>query len=224
MRQLTHLQNCYAGGISWSPDNRHAVYDARPAGHSSIFLLDVDTGASTTLSRGAAEERTPFWFPDGKTVYFSSDRDGSVALYRMNPASGETSLAANNGFRAESTRDGKWLYYCTLFGVLWRVPQGGGEPVQLPDALQPSSSLTWTVAGNRLLTVRKWSASQPPELWEAKDDLVPVRIGAMMTPPDREVFSISTSSDGLTLIASTRYQSTSDIVLRTSSSRPANEQ
>jgi Tol biopolymer transport system component len=224
MRQVTHLQDCYPGSISWSPDNRHVVYDGRPAGHSSIFLLDVDTGVSTTLSHGAAEERTPSWSADGKMVYFSSDRDGSVALYRMDMASGETSLVTDNGFRAKPTSDGKWIYFSTLYGILWRMPQAGGEPARLPNALQPSSALNWTVVGNRLLTLRKSSASGSPELWESHDSHIPVRMGTVMTLPDREVFSISTSSDGLTLLVETRYQSTSDIVLRTSSPRPANEQ
>jgi Tol biopolymer transport system component len=216
LRQLTNLNDCYPGSINWSSDNRHVVYDGRPTGHASIFLLDVETGLSTKLSHGTSEERTPSWSADGKSVYFSSDRDGSVALYRMNLASGETALVTNNGFLAKATSDGKWIYFCTLYGALWRMQLAGGEPARLPDALQPTSALTWTVMGNHLLTLRKMSNSEDSQLVEANDNLLPVRLNTLVTLPDHKVSSVSASSNGQTLLVETRYESTSDIVLRTS--------
>jgi hypothetical protein len=33
----------------------------------------------------------------------------------------------NDGFEAKEGKDGKWLYYSTLSGSIWRVPVGGGN-------------------------------------------------------------------------------------------------
>ena len=213
-RQLTHLKGSLAGGINWSPDNRHIVFDTRPAGHSSIFQLDVDTGKSQILSRSSAEERTPSWAPDGRSIYFSSDRDGSVSLYRMNKDSGATSLVVHHGFRAQVTEDNRWVYFSTLYAVLWRIPVNGGDATQLPEALQPYSSSTWTVAGNNLLVLKKSSQKMVFDLWKADTHLATVHMGEITIARDSDVLGISASANGSALMVDTRDQITSDIVLR----------
>jgi Tol biopolymer transport system component len=213
-RQLTHLRGSLVGSVNWSPDNRHVVFDARPEGHSAIFLLDVDTGESKALSNGSAEERTPSWSPDGKQVYFSSDRDGSVSLYQLDIASGATSLLARNGFRAQATADGHWIYFSTLYAVLWRLPQGGGAPVLLPDTLQPYSSANWTVSGNDLLVLRKSTTDNSFELWKADPQLKIRRAGKIEAAYNSDVLGISSSPNSRSLLISTRDGIASDIVLR----------
>ncbi len=215
-RQLTHLRGSLVGSLNWSPDNRHVVFDARPEGHSAIFLLDVDTGDSKALSNGSAEERTPSWSPDGRQVYFSSDRDGSVSLYQMDVASGTTSLLARNGFRAQATADGNWIYFSTLYAVLWRLPRGGGVPVLLPSTLQPYSSANWTVSGNDLLVLRKSTNDNSFELWKADPQLKIQRAGEIEATYNSDVLGISSSSNSRSLLISTRDSIASDIVLRNS--------
>jgi Tol biopolymer transport system component len=213
-KQLTHLRGTLVGSISWSPDNRHIVFDARPERHSEIFLLDVDTGESKALSNGNAEERMPSWSPDGRQVYFSSDRDGIVSLYQMDIASGNTSLLARNGFRAQATADGKWIYFSTLYAVLWRFPQGGGAPVLLPDTLQPYSSANWTVSGNDLLVLRKSNTEDSFAIWKADPRLQIQRVGKIQTTPNSDVLGISSTPDSRSLLISTRDGISSDIALR----------
>jgi len=212
--QVTHLKGSLVGSINWSPDNRHVVYDARPGGHSSIFLLDVYTGESTMLSRGSAEERTPSWSPDGQEVYFSSDREGSVSLYKMDITSRNTTLLAHDGFRAEATKDGEWIYFSNLYSVLWRIPQHGGAPVILPESLQPYSSSNWTVMGNDLLVLRKPSSGTSFELWKADTNLNKTRVGEIEASPETDVLGLRANPNGRSLLVSTLDQVASDIVIR----------
>jgi hypothetical protein len=138
----------------------------------------------------------------------------------MNITSGITSLIANDGFRAQETRDGRWIYYSNMYAVLWRVPVGGGEAAQLPNALQPYSSATWTIVGNDLLVLRKSSSLQNTfDLWKANSRLETSRMGEIVSSPESDVLSINASPNGRVLLVDTRDEMTSDIVIR----RSANE-
>jgi Tol biopolymer transport system component len=214
-KQVTHLEGSLLGSINWAPDSRHLVFDGRPSGHSAIYQLDVATGIVTPLlSDGSAEERVPCWSPDGNQLYFSSDKDGSVALYRMAMDSRQISLVAHDGFRAQSTADGRWIYYATMFDVLWRVPADGGVPTQLPSNLQTYSSSTWTVVGNNLLILKKGSASNTLDLVEADPALHVRSVGSLTLAPQTEVVGVGSSQSGRELLVDLRSQMTSDIVLR----------
>ena len=65
--------------------------------HTSAIARDVwrhnrRTGAYEKLTDHAAEDRNPVVSPDGKTVYFLSERDGDFNVYAM-PAAGERPAA-----------------------------------------------------------------------------------------------------------------------------------
>lgn len=212
---MTHLQGSILGGITWSSDNRHLAFDARPSGHSAIYLLDTSTGVSTAFSpNGSAEERLPCFSPDGKQLYFSSDRDGSVALYRMALNSHQVSLVAPDGFRAQPSQDGRWIYYATMYDALWRVPSNGGTPTPLPSSLQTYSASSWTVVGNDLVILRKGATPGTIDLIEAGSSLIPKPAGSIFLPPQSEVLSVRSSGAGHELLLDLQEQMTSDIVLR----------
>jgi len=214
-RQVTHLQGSILGGITWSSDNRHLAFDARPSGHSALYLLDTATGVSTVFpSSGSAEERLPCFSPDGKQLYFSSDRNGSVALYRMALTSHEVSLVAPDGFRAQPSQDGRWIYYATMYHALWRVPADGGTPTLLPASLQAYSSSSWTVVGNMLIVLKRGSTSETVNLIQANESLTPELLGSISLPPQSEVLSVRSSGLGREMLLDLQEQLTSDIVLR----------
>lgn len=219
-RQITHLNVVFAGMISWAPDGRHIAYDARLENHSSIFLLDTITGQSRMLSTTNAEERAPTWSPDGKIIYFNSDRDGSVALYRLHTDSGRTSLVANDGFQAHITQNGQWLYYVTMYGVLWRSRPDTNDAFPMPQDMQPYSFAAWTVTGNDLLILKRSEAKDAFELWKFDASFHSISLGEFSVAPQSEVLSIGSSIDGHILLVGTRDQITSDIVLRSPINAP----
>lgn len=214
-KQIAHLDGSLTGGISWAPDSRHGVFDGRTSGHSAIYLMDTATGVSTRLlPNNSAEDRLPCWSPDGRQIYFSSDKDGSVALYRMATDSRQTTLVAHDGFRAQPTQDGRWIYYATMFEALWRVPAEGGVPTLLPSNLQTFSSSTWTVVGNNLLVLKKGRDPNTLELLEADPALHIRSVGTISLAPQTAVLGIQSSENGHELFIDVRTQLTSEIVLR----------
>ncbi len=73
-----------------SPDGRYAVYDLRTVDYAEnksvhgLWLIDLDhAGAGShrlAISDGGATD--PYWSPDGKAIYFASDRSGSNQVWR----------------------------------------------------------------------------------------------------------------------------------------------
>lgn len=80
-RKLTIDQHPY-----FTPDGAWIVFSSNrerehPA-ESSLWVLASRGGLPLRLTRGAHSERDPRVAPDGKTLYFASDREGSFDLYR----------------------------------------------------------------------------------------------------------------------------------------------
>jgi dipeptidyl aminopeptidase/acylaminoacyl peptidase len=79
-----------------APDGRHVAYVQRETdleadrGRTSLWLLDsAHPGASQRLTDGKANDSSPRWAPDGRTLYFISDRSGSAQVWRLAPGAGE---------------------------------------------------------------------------------------------------------------------------------------
>ncbi len=79
----------YVASPAISPDGRRLVYMVRLHDHWDLFLLDLETGQRTQLTRSsglaprAADHVSPAWSPDGRFIVFFSNRDGAWKLYIM---------------------------------------------------------------------------------------------------------------------------------------------
>jgi serine/threonine protein kinase/Tol biopolymer transport system component len=116
----------------WSPDGRTVYYCAtRGAGPMSIYSRLADGGEETRLLTSNIWSDAPEASPDGKWVYFTCDKSGKPAVWRM-PVSGagpDDSLAeqiTNGPYRdwfPHPSPDGKWLLFLSSAG-----PGGSGIP------------------------------------------------------------------------------------------------
>jgi len=88
-----------AGAGDFSPDGKRMVYSPlfrdfrtwkRYEGGwaQDLFIVDLATLQLTPVSPTKRTERDPMWI--GDRIYFVSDRDGTLNLYRFGPASGNT--------------------------------------------------------------------------------------------------------------------------------------
>lgn len=78
------------GAPSFSPDGRKLVLTlGGPDGNLDIHVMDLATRDTTRLTTNRAIDTEGSWTPDGRQIYFTSDRGGGPQLYRM-PAGGGT--------------------------------------------------------------------------------------------------------------------------------------
>ncbi len=70
---------------SWSPNgNRIAFWFMPPnAGRSDIATISPNGGEIEVVTKDASTNWNPVWSPDGKFLYFASDRSGSMSFWRV---------------------------------------------------------------------------------------------------------------------------------------------
>jgi hypothetical protein len=67
---------------AWSPDGARLAFSAwRKGGYRDILIVDVASGKATELMRDRAIDADPVFSPDGKYVFYSSDRSGIYNIY-----------------------------------------------------------------------------------------------------------------------------------------------
>ncbi len=81
---------------TFSPDGKLVAYSAWTAGgFRDIRLVDVATGSFRYVTRDRAADMSPAWSPDGRTLYFASDRTGIFNIYAYDLAAGTLRQVTN---------------------------------------------------------------------------------------------------------------------------------
>ena len=109
---------------AWSPSSeRIAFWGIDPATHyREIWTVPVDGGTATRVTNDPAADASPVWSPDGRALYFVSDRGGPLNLWRVaidgsgRPAGPPqpATTPALAAVRPSLSRDGRRLAYATM--------------------------------------------------------------------------------------------------------------
>jgi serine/threonine protein kinase/Tol biopolymer transport system component len=112
---------------SWSPDGtRIACWGVpQPGSQRVIWTVPARGGRSVRVTDDAHLNWSPVWSPDGRYLYFASDRGGSMNLWRVpiDEATGRTqgvpepvATPAQWSSLLSFSRDGRRAVYATLYG------------------------------------------------------------------------------------------------------------
>jgi serine/threonine protein kinase len=106
---------------SWSPGGKRIAYWCWSAeGHGDLATISATGGAPVKVTTDAPIDWNPVWSPDGKFLYFASDRGGSMNLWRIgiDESTGKATAApeavptpSRYAFNVSFSRDGKSLIY-----------------------------------------------------------------------------------------------------------------
>jgi eukaryotic-like serine/threonine-protein kinase len=137
----------------WSPDGARLAYISPCRGrqtqdnayaNASIFIYDLNSGETTSLSNERGGDFDPFWSPDGQHLVFSSLRDSQPQnpysqVYKINLATLET-IRLTQTDQTQPARQPAWspdgttiLYNLRRFGLwqVWSMDTDGKSPAQL---------------------------------------------------------------------------------------------
>ncbi|HXG94625.1 MAG TPA: S9 family peptidase [Blastocatellia bacterium] len=125
-----------------SPDGKSIIYVVsasdlpRAKRTSHIWIMDIDGRNARQLTQGDKSESSPVWSPDGKSILFISEKDGSANLFVM-PASGGAARQITKISTGVSdplwSPDGKWIAFSTDV-----YPECGDD-----DACNKRTAETW---------------------------------------------------------------------------------
>jgi Tol biopolymer transport system component len=137
---------------SWSPHGNRIAYWAGAGSQRDIRTIPSDGGGAVPVTEDAHVDWNPVWSPDGKFIYFSSDRGGSTNLWRVrvDEATGDvlgqpesvTTGASASRQHLSFSKDGERIAYVEQIESrnMWKVGFDAtsgtveGEPVPLiPD-------------------------------------------------------------------------------------------
>ena len=120
------------------------------ADDGDIWTINRDGGEQRQLTSNPAKDFVPYAAPDGKYIYFTSNRTGANQIWRMDAdGTNQTQITKNEGgYPIFVSSDGNWIYYESgLHQSLWKVSADGGEEVQISErkiynpAISPDGSL-----------------------------------------------------------------------------------
>lgn len=99
----------------FSPDDRYVAYSAwTRGGYRDLRVFDRQTNTLNSFWKDRSIDQEPSWSPDGKWLYFSSDRSGISNIYALELATGRLSQVTNvvtGAFSPEVSPDGRRLVY-----------------------------------------------------------------------------------------------------------------
>jgi Tol biopolymer transport system component len=108
---------------SWSPNGLRIAFWglAQPGARRAIWTIPVDGGAPVTVVDDAFYNWSPVWSPDGRFLYFASNRGGGMNLWRVaiDERSGRVgapqpiTTSSEWSARPSLSRDGRLLVFAT---------------------------------------------------------------------------------------------------------------
>ena len=147
---------------SWSPHGQRIAYFHRlgQAAQGHVWTVPVDGGEPTAVTSGLVRDWNPTWSPDGRHLYFVSDRGGSMNLWRVriDEASGRAlgdpesvTTPATSLAHISVSADGKHIAYSSVL-VTTNVQRASFDPVRGAFEGDPE----WVTRGSR-----RWANPDP---------------------------------------------------------------
>ena len=122
------------GAMPWWRKDYHGSSD------QDVWLKQLDGSPAKRLTQYDGKDTDPMWSPDGKKIYFLSDRDGVTNVWVMPTSGGEARKVSNfttdGAAFASISRDGS-VIACCLNGRLYTVDTRTGETTRV-DVFAPA--------------------------------------------------------------------------------------
>lgn len=153
-------------GISWTPDGK-LVYSSNSNGKRDLWLLDPDGGTQKQLTTGTSQSFYPMVSPDGRFIYFVSDRDDRFGIWRMNVDGSDVKEIVTAGTtQFTCSPDGQSIVYMAsdAKGIpsLWKVSVDGGQPQLLSNEFWEEHP-TLSPDGKQI-SMQYWNMEIPPAI------------------------------------------------------------
>ncbi len=207
--------------VDVSPDGEQIVFDLM----GDLYTIPANGGKALRITEGMAFDTRPRFSPDGKSILFTSDRDGAENLWILDLESEETTQVTkgdnNNYPSAAWTPDGEFIVAAKgrLQVKLWLFHKDGGSGVQVTEGPDNWKTIDPAVSPDGRFIY--YSHRMGP--WNYNAQLPQYQIGMYdrdngktqsITSRYGSAFTPVLSPDGKWMAYSTRYETETGLVLR----------
>jgi serine/threonine protein kinase/Tol biopolymer transport system component len=145
-------------GLAWTPDNR-LIYSTMGGDRLDLWSMKSDGSEKTQLTFDSGSNYQPSVSPDGRYIFFVSNRTGSFNMWRMDHDGSDPRQLTSGGsdFDPYPSPDGKWVVYDSGGSgkrAIWRVPaEGSKKAEQLTDT---NTSVPVVSPDGKVIACRFW--------------------------------------------------------------------
>jgi Tol biopolymer transport system component/DNA-binding winged helix-turn-helix (wHTH) protein len=219
--RLLHSCGPYVTGTPrWSPDGRWIAFDSRSCvpgadGNPDVYLISADGRQPIRLTTDPAEDVAPSWSRDGRSIYFGSNRGGSMQIWKMPATGGQPEqVTEQGGFEGFESFDGKYLYYTKGRAApgLWRMPAAGGKEEFVTGHHQAGFWRYWRVTERGIYFATASSAGALLEFYNFASKQIS-EVARLSQGAVRYLPGLAVSPDGRSLLYCQMDRSGSDIMM-----------
>ncbi|NKB87793.1 MAG: hypothetical protein GKS06_06190 [Acidobacteria bacterium] len=219
-RRVTSIDGGAIGPIAWHPNSELLLFEARPQGVAQIFSIPALGGLVRQVTEGPHENVLPVVSPDGKRLWFTSNRTDaweiwSVALDEAVADGAPEQVTSEGAYAARVTGDGRTLLFTRHAEPgLWAQPVDGGAAREVVPELRGSDFGNWTVHQRHVVYLRRTAERRGTEVVAVDLDTAETR--TLFAPGGTILASrrgLSVSPDGRYLLYTQMDDASSDLVV-----------
>lgn len=137
----------------WSPDGNLIAFWFMPAasGRSDIAVIPVTGGTPILVCKDGTTNWNPVWAPDGKYLYFASDRGGSMGFWRIPLEPNGASIAGPEGVVTPAKYSSHLTFSSDGNRMLFvsSETKSNIRGIRIDSAMKPIGDPFWITTGDR---------------------------------------------------------------------------
>jgi enamine deaminase RidA (YjgF/YER057c/UK114 family) len=155
-------ENANAWLHTWSPDGKTLAFSrAEKGGGLNVWEIGVDGTGERQITKGPGVSDDPDWSPDGKWIYFHSDRRGVMQIWKMRPdgtGAQQVTKDEEGNWTPHVSPDGRWVVFQSYGKAATGHPSMVPVTLRVMDLRDGSVQvLAKTFGGSGTMNVNSWS-------------------------------------------------------------------
>jgi Tol biopolymer transport system component len=181
-----------------------------------VYVINSTGGKPRQVTTEQSEECCASWSRDGQWIYFGSDRNGSLQIWKVPSTGGPAvQVTSHGGFEGFESLDGRHFYYAKGRDIpgIWRIAVGGGEETPVLDHHGAGLWRSWAVTEQGIYFATAETPNRPIIEFFSFATRQVTPIATIDKPISSRVAGLSASRDGRWIVYTQIDHQNSDIML-----------
>jgi Tol biopolymer transport system component len=152
----------------WAPDGDTIAFrGADLSGNQDVYVVDIDSGAVTRVTRSPAIEASPEWSPDGTTIAFTRGDGNTASIWLIGAREGSRAFRLTDGSEPAWSPDGQTIAFTRATDAdrgsdIWTIRTDGSSAGRLVHRDEFDSAPAWSPDGTGIAFTVFRQGEHPP--------------------------------------------------------------